>query len=157
MRSAVCSRAEGCVKRRGQKQSRTYAIDTPHSMWHAKTITSHFLSSRARMRAAHTSSSCVCTALSPPCAHLLQRSPVQSTCCIRPGTRSDLNACGSAPALCGICKSPMSSTSTIFPLLLHAHTHPLSLSLCVCEYHLHESSLPGGDGASSPRGSASWS
>lgn len=47
---------------------------------------------------------------------LIHRLPVQMTCWIFPGTSIDLNFAGRSGALCGMCKSPKASTSTIPPI-----------------------------------------
>mmetsp|Transcript_40456 Transcript_40456/g.99341 ORF Transcript_40456/g.99341 Transcript_40456/m.99341 type:complete len:202 (-) Transcript_40456:4-609(-) len=43
----------------------------------------------------------------------VHRLPVEITCCILPGTSSFLNAAGSAWCRCGMCRSPITSTSGI--------------------------------------------
>lgn len=49
---------------------------------------------------------------------LMQRFPVQIMCWIFPGTSIDLNLAGKSGALCGMCRSPIASTKTIFTFSL---------------------------------------
>lgn len=54
---------------------------------------------------------------------LIHKFPVQMTCWIFPGTSIDLNFAGRSGALCGMCKSPNASTSTIPPIYTYkTHT-----------------------------------